>query len=278
MSFTVTSDAGAPGGPVTVTAAGGSESCSADASAGSCILTLNGEGDRELTASYGGSTQFAPSSDTESHEVESPNAPPSAAGEAYETTEGSDRTLDVAAPGVLSNDQDPDGDGLQAELVAGPTNGTVALDGSGGFRYTPAADFFGSDAFTYRAGDGAAFSAPATVGITVRPVNDPPSFTRGPDQIASVAAGGQSVPGWATGIAAGPANEAGQAVQFVVQVVSGAEIFASAPAISSEGTLTYTPGGLGLAQVEVRLQDGGGTADGGSDSSGPVTINFVFAP
>ncbi|MBA3260581.1 MAG: Ig-like domain-containing protein [Gemmatimonadales bacterium] len=277
VSFTVTSDAGTPPGRVTVTAAGGSESCSAEAGAGSCPIILNGAGDRDLTATYEGSSQFAPSSDTESHEVESPNAPPSAADDAYETSEGSDRTLDVAAPGVLANDQDAESDGLRAELVGGPANGTVALDADGGFRYTPAADFFGADGFTYRAADGGGFSAPATVRITVRPVNDPPSFTRGPDQIASVGAGGQTVPGWATEIFAGP-NETGQSLAFVVQVLSGGEIFASAPAISPDGTLSYTPGAPGTAQVEVRLQDDGGTGDGGSDTSGPVTISFVFTP
>jgi FG-GAP-like repeat/Bacterial cadherin-like domain len=43
---------------------------------------------------------------------------PAAAGDAYGTDE--DRPLDVAAPGVLGNDTDRDGDGLEAVLVSGP--------------------------------------------------------------------------------------------------------------------------------------------------------------
>src|SRR5690606_39023513 len=55
-----------------------------------------------------------------------------------------------------------------------PAHGT--LSGSGATRtYTPDLDFHGSDSFTYTASDGGGVSAPATVSITVTPVNDPPS-------------------------------------------------------------------------------------------------------
>ncbi|HEX6027250.1 MAG TPA: hypothetical protein VFZ00_34945, partial [Solirubrobacter sp.] len=40
---------------------------------------------------------------------------------------------------------------------------------------TPAANYNGPDSFTFKANDGAADSNVATVSITVRPVNDPPS-------------------------------------------------------------------------------------------------------
>src|SRR5204863_268797 len=43
-----------------------------------------------------------------------------------------------------------------------------------GFSYTPALNYNGPDTFTYKANDGQADSAPATVNITVTPVNDPP--------------------------------------------------------------------------------------------------------
>jgi hypothetical protein len=49
------------------------------------------------------------------------------------------------------------------------------LTGTGASRvYTPAADFNGTDSFTFTVSDGASTSAPATVTITVTPVNDPP--------------------------------------------------------------------------------------------------------
>ncbi|UXA15896.1 Ig-like domain-containing protein [Mycobacterium sp. SMC-4] len=75
---------------------------------------------------------------------------------------------------VLTNDTDVDGDDLTVELVAGPANGSLALNADGSFTYTPDADFHGSDSFTYTATDGAATSGVATVTITVTAVNDAP--------------------------------------------------------------------------------------------------------
>ena len=46
-----------------------------------------------------------------------------------------------------------------------------------------------------------------TFTITVNPVNDAPSFTKGADQTVNEDAGAQSVAGWATAISGGPANE-----------------------------------------------------------------------
>ncbi|MBN2474997.1 MAG: tandem-95 repeat protein [Pirellulales bacterium] len=86
-----------------------------------------------------------------------------------------DEALSVPAPGVLKNDVD--GDPLTASLRSGPLHGGVTLRPDGSFDYTPPPDFHGTDAFVYQAGDGANDSNPATVTITVRPVNDPPVAT-----------------------------------------------------------------------------------------------------
>lgn len=98
----------------------------------------------------------------------------------YNATE--DSTLSVAAPGVLANDSDADGDPLSAVLVAGASNGSVTLAANGAFDYVPLADYFGPDSFTYRASDGVATSGPVTVTIDVVPVADPP--TAAPDAVA----------------------------------------------------------------------------------------------
>jgi hypothetical protein len=95
------------------------------------------------------------------------NEPPIAAADSYTTPE--DTPLIVAAPGVLSNDTDPDGDPLTAVLVTGPTHGTLALAATGGFTYTPNANYNGLDSFTYRASDGLAMSGIATVSLNVAP-------------------------------------------------------------------------------------------------------------
>ena len=83
--------------------------------------------------------------------------------------------LTVPAPGVLGNDSDPDGDPLTAVLVTGPSHGSLTLNANGSFSYTPAANFAGSDSFTYRASDGTVSSSPATVTITVTATNDTPA-------------------------------------------------------------------------------------------------------
>ena len=145
--FEVTSSGAAPAGTVRVTASGGSESCSADVSAGRCRLVLNAEGTRTLTATFQGNL-FESSSDTEPHEVVAPDQPPTAVNDNYNATAGV--TLSVPAPGVLGNDVDPDGDPRTATLVVGPEHGTLDLNPDGSFTYTPSGSFFGSDEFTYQ--------------------------------------------------------------------------------------------------------------------------------
>src|SRR5207253_2696174 len=80
------------------------------------------------------------------------NDAPVATAESYTTAE--DTSLTVAAPGVLANDHDVDGDPLTAVLVTGPGHGTVTLNPDGSFTYTPALNFNGVDAFYYKAFDG----------------------------------------------------------------------------------------------------------------------------
>lgn len=66
-------------------------------------------------------------------------------------------TVPVAAPGVLANDTDADGDALSVVPATVPTTsgGTVTLAADGSFTYRGAAGFTGSDSFTYTATDGA---------------------------------------------------------------------------------------------------------------------------
>ncbi len=95
------------------------------------------------------------------------NLAPIAAADAYGVAR--DTILQVAAPGVLANDSDPDGDALTAEKVADPTHGTVYLAPDGSFVYVPAAGYTGDDVFTYRASDGVLRSDVAAVTVTVGP-------------------------------------------------------------------------------------------------------------
>lgn len=177
--------------------------------------------------------------------------------------------------GVLANDIDVDGDPLTALLVTGVAHGTLVLNPNGWFTYTPAANYFGSDGFTYVAHDGLTSSAPATVSITVLPVNDAPSFSSAGNQRVNQNAPAQSVD-WASNLSAGPANESSQTLAFMVSNDNPA-LFSAQPAIAPNGTLTYTPAAntFGTANVSVRLQDNGGTANGGVDTSSEVIFAIV---
>jgi hypothetical protein len=81
-------------------------------------------------------------------------------------------SLSVAAPGVLANDSDGDGEPLAAVLVDAAIHGTVELSADGAFVYARPATFTGVDRFTYRVWDGAQYSATAEVLIHVP--NTPP--------------------------------------------------------------------------------------------------------
>jgi hypothetical protein len=102
------------------------------------------------------------------------NSPPGAFADAFTTAE--DTVLVVPAPGVLGNDVDVDGPAvMQAVRVSGPSRGTLILVADGSFRYSPAANYYGSDLFWYKAFDGTAYSSVVSVSLTITPVNDPPT-------------------------------------------------------------------------------------------------------
>lgn len=187
-----------------------------------------------------------------------------------------DQVLTRTRPGVLKNDKDKHR--LRAKRLSTPLHGTARLSRKGALVYTPAADHTGRDVFRYRATDTRGRSDTATVTVRTLPVNDAPSFTAGADQAVSTVDGAQQVAGWATAISAGPANEAAQVVGFDVEVLSGADVFQTAPAVSSDGTLTYDPSLVstgGTALVQVTPVDDGGTTRGGVDTGTPQTFEVT---
>jgi hypothetical protein len=95
------------------------------------------------------------------------NRPPAAADDSYSTAHNT--PLTVAAPGLLGNDSDPDGDPLTAGTPTQPAHGTLQLNTDGAFTYTPSTGFSGVDTFTYMATDPFGGMDTATVTITVAP-------------------------------------------------------------------------------------------------------------
>jgi len=101
------------------------------------------------------------------------NDPPAAEPDAYVLAE--ETPFEAQAPGVLANDADPDGDALTAVKLTEPANGEISFKSDGSFVYTPDPGFNGGDGFTYKANDGQADSAAATVTLTVSAVADAPA-------------------------------------------------------------------------------------------------------
>jgi VCBS repeat-containing protein len=191
------------------------------------------------------------------------NDAPVAANDAYSVNE--DTTLTVGAPGVLSNDSDVDGDALSAVLVAGPSHGTLALNAGGGFTYTPAANFNGADAFTYRVSDGTLQSNTATVTITVNPVNDAPVAANDAyrvDEDTPLVVGAPGVLANDTDVEGDPLTAA---------LVAGPSH--GTLALSSSGSFTYTPAANYNGADSFTYKANDGTAD-----SNVATVTLTITP
>lgn len=183
----------------------------------------------------------------------------------------SSQTVDVS---ILSNDNP----GL---FLVEPTIDST----SGDLTFTPLPYASGKATLSVQARDnggiangGQDTSSPATFTVTITPVNQPPSFTVGPDQTVDEHAPPQSVSGWATNISCGQ-GDTEQTLTFVVDN-SNAALFAQPPAITPDGTLTYTLAShaVGSATITVTLHDNGGTDNGGIDTSAPQTFTIEATP
>jgi hypothetical protein len=150
-------------------------------------------------------------------------------------------------------------------------NATLAsLSYQGGLNYN------GSDTLSLLATDASTNTGTASVSITVTPVNDAPSFTKGANQTVNENTGAHTVTSWATTLSAGPFNESSQALSFNVSNDNNS-LFSVQPAISATGTLTYTLAShqYGSATVTVSISDDGGILYGGVDTSATQTFTIT---
>jgi large repetitive protein len=186
--------------------------------------------------------------------VNAVNDAPVAVNDAARTNE--DTPVTVA---VLANDTDPDGDPLTV-TAASAANGTVIVNPDGTIRYTPRANFNGTDTITYTISDGKGGTSTATVTVTVDPVNDPPVATNDVATTNEDTPVTISVLGNDTDVDGDP-----------LTVVS-----ASAPngtvVINANGTITYTPklNFNGTDTITYQISDGKG-----GFSTATVTITVV---
>jgi VCBS repeat-containing protein len=196
-----------------------------------------------------------------------PNQAPKAAGDGpYSVVEGG--TLNMAAPGVLANDTDAEGDGLSAVLVSGPSNASsFVLNGDGSFSYVHNGGETTSDSFTYKANDGTADSNVATVTITVTPVNDAPVAN---NESYTVGEGGTlTVP--TPGVLGNDTDAENDTLNAVL--VSGPEHASSSFSLNGDGSFTYVHDGSETTSDSFTYKANDGTAD-----SNVTTVTITIIP
>jgi VCBS repeat-containing protein len=140
-------------------------------------LSMNADGSFTYTpvANYNGPDSFnytiadgkgGTASATVTITVTAVNDAPMAHAQSVSTSE------DTANPITLTG-SDVEGSSLTYNIVVAPAHGTLS-GVAPNVTYTPAANYHGPDSFTFSVNDGLINSAPATVSITVTPVNDAP--------------------------------------------------------------------------------------------------------
>jgi len=177
----------------------------------------------------------------------------------------------------LGNDTDADHDPLTAVLMTGPAHGALMLSSNGSFIYTPTANYSGLDSFIYRANDGKAESNPATVTITINPINDPPAL----EPIGNWAAAEETTLNFTV-----HATDSGAPPEILTYNLEGAPGGASINASSGEFTWTPTEAhGPGVYTFTVRVTDNGAPPLNDEEqivvmvtevNPGPVAVDDVY--
>ena len=139
---------------------------------------------------------------------------------------------DTALSGLIAA-SDPEGEPLvfAGTPVVAPANGSVSIAPDGSFTYTPAADFSGTDSFSYQVTDASGASRVGTVTVIVAPVDDAPRPTGTP---LTSTREGEPVGGQISVI-----DPDGDAVRFDPQPVSGPT--GGSVTLEPDGRFTYTP-------------------------------------
>ncbi len=186
------------------------------------------------------------------------NSPPVAMADAYTFPEDADffQANVTAINGVLSNDFDPDGDSLTAELVEGAAHGKVTLTAQGSFVYDSDPNYFGTDQFTYVARDFRP-SEPVTVTLTVTPRYDPAVAFSDDYRLLS---GNVLTVDAAAGVLANDQNPD----QVVLQAVVAQDVNQGQLTLNADGSFRYDPQGFaGNAVFEYQINDGTGLSNVG---------------
>ncbi|MEA5501922.1 Ig-like domain-containing protein, partial [Halotia wernerae UHCC 0503] len=199
---------------------------------------FSGTLDVTATATAKDGTSTTTGSDSASVNVAEINLDPVTAGGVVDGAE------DTATTGQLVA-QDPNGDPLTFSLAqnGAPSHGTVTIAPDGSYTYTPAANYHGTDAFTYTVSDGKGGSTTGTIVVNVASVNDAPTTSGGANSGAedTVVAGqlaGNDVDGDA--LTFGLATNGGPAHGTVTINPNGSYTYTPAANFNGNDSFTYT--------------------------------------
>ena len=207
-------------------------------------------------------------------------ARPVAGDDSYATTE--DTPLTEAAPGVVVNDSDADSTfAISTYDTTSNNGGTVNLNGDGSFTYTPAADFNGTDTFTYQICDPDNLCAVGTVTITVGSVNDAPvavddAYTTDEDTVLTPTAPGvlgNDTDADGDNLTVATVNGSGVDVGQTITLLSGALL-----TVNADGSFSYDPNGQFeyLKSGESVAESFTYTASDGTVSSNIATVTITI--
>jgi hypothetical protein len=170
-----------------------------------------------------------------------------------------------------------------AAIIPNPVVTYTSPDTTGSLSYTPVANANGSAVITVTVNDGQASfnTVTRTFTVTVNPVNDVPFFAKGFDVSRNEDSGFQTINFWASAVSDGDSGVT-QALFFFVTNDNNA-LFATQPAVASNGTLAFTPAANahGTATVSLSLTDdatAGGPALTSATQTFTITINPVNDP
>jgi VCBS repeat-containing protein len=218
--------------------------------------------------------------------VSNANDAPTASNSSFGTLE------DTSQSGLLPVATDIDGDPVTYSLNTAASYGVTVVNADGSYTYTPNANYYGSDSFTFMVSDGQGGSNAYSVSVSVTSVNDAPSGTNNTVSVnedttytfhtsdfgfsdpndtpanSMLAVKIISLPSAGTLLYEGTAVATGQLID--ASDIAGDEL-RFVPATNANGT--------GYANFTFQVKDNGGTANGGINfDPTPRTLTIDVTP